>query len=280
MTGRCYSIGLFCLTLLCFTPTVLAGESLAGCRKQVEVLLAGKRFDDAYAVVTKSLKLYPRAPWLLAQAAQICIYLERDEEALRFAERAMQEKPWDADTAFWLANVYRQLDVYEKSIQVLELAIHRFPNNRDLRFALGENYLKKGDSAKSELIFQSLCRQYPGGFMNWLYLMDAQEKQGKWQALIESGQCMEKAAAKIVVPPGQTAVRDSVIFARCLSHQARGYMKLARWPEAKSCLDRVLRIMPLDRPTLVDHMMVCAKLKDKLGESIDRKKLSEFDKGL
>ncbi len=280
MTGKRYSIGLFCLTLLCISTAALAAESLAGCRKQVEESLRQKKFDDAYAAVTKSLKLYPREPWLLAQAAQICIYLEKDEEASLYASKAFKAKPWDAETTYWLANVFRQLDAYDKSIQVLETGLKDFPANRGLRFLLGENYLRRGEPAKSEAIFQALCRESPGSFMNWLNLMDAQEKQEKWQSLVESGKLMEKAASAVPVTAGKPAVKDSVIFARCLSHQAKGYMKLGRWPEAKTCLERVLRIMPLDRPTLVDHMMVCAKLNDKLGESVDRKKLSEFDKGL
>ncbi len=277
------ALSLFCLYFLSSSSVVLAGDSLAACRKQVADLLAAKRFDEAHGAVVKALKLYPREPWLLAQAAQICVYLERDEEANLFAEsaeRAMQAKPWDAETSYWLANVFRQLDAYDKSIQVLETGLMDFPGNRSLRFLLGENYLRRGEPAKSEAIFQPLCRESPSSFMNWLNLMDAQEKQGKWQSLVESGKLMEKAAAAVPVTAGKPAVRDSVIFARCLSHQAKGYMKLGRWQEAKTCLERVLRIMPLDRPTLVDHMMVCAKLNDKVGESVDRKKLSEFDKGL
>lgn len=277
------ALSIFCLYVLCSSAVALAGDSLSVCRKQVSDLLAAKHFDEAHGAVIKALKLYPREPWLLARAAQICVYLERDEEANLFAERAersMQEKPWDAETAFWLANVFRQLDAYDKSMQVLKLALSRFPTDRALRRIQGENYLKMGAPARSEELFQGLCREYPDNFMNWLNLLDAQEKQRKWQSLVESGKLMEKAAAALPVTPGKPAVKDSVIFARCLSRQAKGYMKLGRWQEAKTCLERVLRIIPLDRPTLVDHMMVCAKLNDKVGESVDRKKLSEFDKGL
>lgn len=112
-----------------------------------------QRAADQYTVL---LAMDPQHPAALYGLAQILVETNQPDKALPYAMRAVQAAPNNVWAVKLLASAHERNRNVGKSIQVLEAAVKKFPQELDLLFRLSDNYLSVGSEDKALAIYDTL----------------------------------------------------------------------------------------------------------------------------
>lgn len=251
-----------------------ADSTLDSIHKRTNSAMQKSDYSEAIAVAKLGLKKFPHDADLLCKASLVAVYLDNEEEAISYRERALKEPVLTVENYIQLNRVCRELEDFQRALDVTRTATSLFPDNEKMLLCLAENLRSLGKLKESRSLFQRFLRNNPENLGVRLDDMDCSRDLADWTAVVESGEQMEKAIAL-----NKTALQ-SVIYARCCAAKGNAHMHLKEFQQARHCYERALRNMPMDRPTLNAHMKACKQLQDTNAVKRDEAKLAEFDKGL
>ena len=125
-----------------------------------ELLLDRRDWKEAAAVLNEVLKLNPKSPAALNNAA-IAVHQLKDPRAVQLAARAYELEPGNhavQDTYGWLLTEQGRVD---DGLKLLLSAASQAPRDPGIRLHLAQAYKEKGDSAKARSEAQEALRLNP-----------------------------------------------------------------------------------------------------------------------
>lgn len=258
----------------CFSSHAQADSSLDSINRKTDSALQKNDYNEAIAVAKLGLKKFPHDADLLCKASLVAASLDNETEAISYRERALKEPLLTVENYIRLNSVCRELEDFQRAVDITRVASSRFPDNEKMLVCLAENLRSVGKLKESRSLFQRFLRNNRENLGARLNDMDCSRDLADWTAVVESGEQMEKAIAL-----NKTALQ-SIIYARCSAAKGNAHMHLKEFQQARNCYEKAMRIMPMDRPTLNAHMKACKQLEDIKTVKRDEAKLAEFDKGL
>ena len=103
-----------------------------------EVYAVKGDYQKARATFQKVIDLEPKNPEGYYQQARLSLTAKRQEEAVKFAQAALQQKPDYLPALKLLVAVYQEQKQPDKSLEVVRQSLKRSPDNPQLQQALGE----------------------------------------------------------------------------------------------------------------------------------------------
>lgn len=268
---------LFCTCIVLsnfFDKHALADSSLASFQRETNMAMQQKDYDKAFAAAKQGLNRFPHDTWLLCHASLLAMYLDRENEAISYRERALKEPNIKLENYFHIIRVSRELEDFQRALDITQIAMLKFPESQALWACHAENLRSVGKLRESRSLFERYLTKQPRNLGVWLDVMDNSRDLGEWQAIVKAGDKMETAVAF-----NKTA-RQSIIYARCIAAKGNAHMHLKEFKQARSCFEKALLNMPMDRPILNSHMNACRELHDLQAVQKDQAKLADFDKGI
>lgn len=268
---------LFCTFIVLtsfFDKHALADSSLASFQKDTNWAMQQKDYDKAFAAAKQGLNRFPHDTWLLCHASVLAMYLDKEGEAISYRERALKEPNIKMENYFHLVKVSRELEDFQRALDITQIAMKKFPESEALWVCHAENLRSVGKLRESRSLFERYLTKQPQNLGVWLDVMDNSRDLSEWQAIVKAGDKMESAVAL-----NKTA-RQSIIYARCIAAKGNAHMHLKEFKQARSCFEKALLNMPLDRPILNSHLNACRELHDLPAVKRDQEKLADFDRGI
>jgi tetratricopeptide (TPR) repeat protein len=110
------------------------------------------RYDEAEEQLAEETKITPGSPLPYLRRSTIALQLRHPENAVQFAQRALQLAPESAEGHYLLGRSWLDLGKIADSVKELETARGLAPNSPGVRFALARSYTKAGrpDAAAQE----------------------------------------------------------------------------------------------------------------------------------
>jgi tetratricopeptide (TPR) repeat protein/HEAT repeat protein len=126
------------------------------------VLVQENKIQDAIAVLEKLVTADPKsARQLYQRMAQYALSVYRDEDAIRYAARAVELNPDDAEGHHRLGEMYRQKQDTEHAITEFRAAIAKNDRLFIVYLALADLLLTKGQSDEADRLFRRVIRGAP-----------------------------------------------------------------------------------------------------------------------
>ncbi len=126
------------------------------------VLVQENRLADAIAVLEHLAQLEPkRARELYERMAQYALQIYRDDDAIRYAARAVELNPDDAEGHRRLGEMYRSRQDTEHAIAEFRAAIAKNDRLFVVYFELADLLLSKGNSEEADRLFRGVVRGAP-----------------------------------------------------------------------------------------------------------------------
>jgi tetratricopeptide (TPR) repeat protein len=257
-----------------FGKQALADYPLASFQKDTNWAMQQKDYDKAFAAAKQGLNRFPHDTWLLCHASLLAMYLDKEGEAISYRERALKEPNMKLENYFHIIRVSRDLEDFQRALDITQIAMIKFPESEALWACHAENLRSVGKLRESRNLFERYLTKKPQNLGVWLDVMDNSRDLSDWQAIVRAGDKMETAVAF-----NKTA-RQSIIYARCIAAKGNAHMHLKEFKQARSCFEKALQNMPMDRPILNSHMNACRELHDLQAVRRDQVKLADFDRGI
>lgn len=126
----------------------------------VKVYRAERDYDQAIALLEKLAELSPgRERDYFNQIAEIKTLLHQDDEAIRYAQKALEKSPDDPLAHQRLAERYQAMQEYEQAIAAYEKTIELSPRNFQSYFELARLYLNRDELPKAAALYRELLRR-------------------------------------------------------------------------------------------------------------------------
>lgn len=126
------------------------------------VLVQQTKIAEAIEVLTRLAKLDPnRARELYERMAQYALQIYRDDDAIKFAARAVELNPDDAEGHRRLAEMYRSKQDTERAIVEFRSAIAKNDRLFVVYFELADLLLSKGRTDEADRLFRGVVRGAP-----------------------------------------------------------------------------------------------------------------------
>ncbi len=126
------------------------------------VLVQQNKIQDAIAVLEKLVAVDPKsARQLYQRMAQYALQLYRDDEAIKYAARAVELNPDDAEGHRRLGEMYRQKQDVEHAIVEFRAAIAKNDRLFIVYLELADLLLTKGQSEEADRLFRRVVRGAP-----------------------------------------------------------------------------------------------------------------------
>lgn len=126
------------------------------------VLVQENKLDGAIAVLEKLVVVEPkRARELYQRMAQYAVQLYRDDDAIKYAARAVELNPDDAEGHRRLGEMYRQKQDTERAIVEFRAAIAKNDRLYVVYLALADLLLAKGQAEEADRLFRRVIRGAP-----------------------------------------------------------------------------------------------------------------------
>ncbi len=126
------------------------------------VLVQEVKLLDAIAVLEKLVVVEPkRARELYQRMAQYALQLYRDDDAIRYAARAVELNPDDAEGHRRLGEMYRSRQDNEHAISEFRAALAKNDRNYMVYFELADLLLSKGETDEADRLFRRVIRGAP-----------------------------------------------------------------------------------------------------------------------
>jgi cellulose synthase operon protein C len=126
------------------------------------VLVQENKIADAIAVLEKLAEVEPkRARELYQRMAQYALQIYRDDDAIKYAARAVELNPDDAEGHRRLGEMYRSKQDGEHAIAEFRAAITKNDRLFVVYFELADLLLSKGDADEADRLFRRVIRGAP-----------------------------------------------------------------------------------------------------------------------
>lgn len=126
------------------------------------VLVQQNKLPAAIAVLEKLVQVEPkRARELYQRMAQYALQTYKDEDAIRYAARAVELNPEDAEGHRRLAEMYRSRQDVERAIFEYRQAIARNERLYVVYFELADLLLSRGETDEADRLFRRVVRSAP-----------------------------------------------------------------------------------------------------------------------
>lgn len=126
------------------------------------VLVQQNKLQDAIQVLEKLVAVEPkRARELYQRMAQYALALYKDDDAIKYAARAVELNPDDAEGHRRLGEMYRSRQDSEKAILEFRAAISKNDRLYIVYFELADLLLSKGQSDEADRLFRRVIRGAP-----------------------------------------------------------------------------------------------------------------------
>jgi cellulose synthase operon protein C len=126
------------------------------------VLVQENKLQDAIAILEKLVAVDPKsARQLYQRMAQYALQLYRDDDAIKYAARAVELNPDDAEGHRRLGEMYRQKQDVEHAIVEFRAAIAKNDRLFIVYLELAELLLTKGQSEEADRLFRRVVRGAP-----------------------------------------------------------------------------------------------------------------------
>jgi tetratricopeptide (TPR) repeat protein/HEAT repeat protein len=126
------------------------------------VLVQESKIADAIAVLEKLAQLEPtRARELYQRMAQYALQIYKDDDAIRFAARAVELNPDDAEGHRRLGEMYRSRQDVDHAIAEFRAAITKNDRLFVVYFELADLLLSKGQAEEADRLFRRVLRGAP-----------------------------------------------------------------------------------------------------------------------
>ncbi len=126
------------------------------------VLVQQNKLQDAIAVLEKLVAVDPKsARQLYQRMAQYAFQLHRDEDAIKYAARAVELNPDDAEGHRRLGDMYRQKQDFDRAIVEYRAAIAKNDRLFIVYLDLADLLLTKGQSDEADRLFRRVVRGAP-----------------------------------------------------------------------------------------------------------------------
>jgi len=126
------------------------------------VLVQQNKIADAIAVLEKLLAVEPkRARELYQRMAQYALQIYRDDDAVKYAARAVELNPDDAEGHRRLGEMYRSRQDSDRAILEFRAAIQKNDRLFVVYFELADLLLSKGQSDEADRLFRRVIRGAP-----------------------------------------------------------------------------------------------------------------------
>lgn len=126
------------------------------------VLVQAGKVDAAIALLEKLVQVEPkRARELYQRMAQYALQTYRDEDAIKYAARAVELNPDDAEGHRRLGEMYRSRQDTERAIHEYRQAIAKNERLYVVYFELADLLLSKGDTDEADRLFRRVVRGAP-----------------------------------------------------------------------------------------------------------------------
>jgi tetratricopeptide (TPR) repeat protein len=126
------------------------------------VLVQENKISDAIAILEKLAQLEPaRARELYQRMAQYALQIYRDEDAIRYAARAVELNPDDAEGHRRLGEMYRSKQDTDRAIAEFRAAITKNDRLFVVYFELADLLLSKGQVDDADRLFRRVVRGAP-----------------------------------------------------------------------------------------------------------------------
>jgi tetratricopeptide (TPR) repeat protein len=126
------------------------------------VLVFEKKLDQAIGVLKKLVQVEPkRAREYYQRMAQYAAELYRDEDAIKYAARAVELSPDDADGHRKLGDMYRRHQDFQRAIQEYRQAIAKNDRLFPVYFQLAELLLSQGKVNEADKLLRRVVRASP-----------------------------------------------------------------------------------------------------------------------
>lgn len=126
------------------------------------VLVQENKLQDAIAILEKLVAVDPKsARQLYQRMAQYALQLYRDDEAIKYAARAVELNPDDAEGHRRLGEMYRQKQDVEHAIVEFRAAISKNDRLFIVYLELADLLLTKGQSDEADRLFRRVVRGAP-----------------------------------------------------------------------------------------------------------------------
>jgi tetratricopeptide (TPR) repeat protein len=126
------------------------------------VLVQQSKLQDAIAVLEKLVVVEPkRARELYQRMAQYALQLYKDDDAIKYAARAVELNPDDAEGHRRLGEMYRSRQDAEHAIVEFRAALAKNDRLYIVYFELADLLLSKGDTEEADRLFRRVIRGAP-----------------------------------------------------------------------------------------------------------------------
>ncbi|CAN5361970.1 hypothetical protein BH09MYX1_BH09MYX1_22400 [soil metagenome] len=126
------------------------------------VLVQENKIQDAIVILEKLLGVDPkRARELYQRMAQYALQLYKDDDAIRYAAKAVELNPDDAEGHRRLGEMYRQRQDIDHAIQEFRAAIAKKERLSIVSFALADLLLSKSQSDEADRLYRRVIRGAP-----------------------------------------------------------------------------------------------------------------------
>lgn len=149
--------------LACFEKAASLDPRNVGVRSMLGYLYgAENRFPEAKKHLEQALALNPNDAGILNNLANVLAESDADrDEALKYAQRALERSPKDPQVRDTLGWVYARAGNLDASRQILENLTREHPQNPTYRYHFGYVLLKKGDRAAARQQFDIALANQP-----------------------------------------------------------------------------------------------------------------------
>ncbi len=174
----------------------------------VQANVAARRFDRASELAREALGRHPGDGRLVRLQAAALAGAGRAGEGLKVLESAVAKEPESRELVIALADLYSDEKQFESAVRVLEAASSRLGEDEALTLQLGAVFEEAGRVAEAERQFRRLLERDPlnATALNYLgyMLADRGQRLGEAQELIERA---------LKIDPGNPAFLDSLGWA-------------------------------------------------------------------
>jgi tetratricopeptide (TPR) repeat protein len=186
-------------------------------------------YEKGESHLKEALKSDEHSSYLLKKVSHVLLEQGKGEEALRFAQKAVEDHPVDREAKMILAGMYSRLEMFEMAVSQYRQILKGDPENKEARLQLStvSVRLKDFDSALQHLSI--LIEDDPGLLIAHYYV-------GRINLERDDYRSAEKAFLRVleINPEFLPALFDSAVL----------YGKMDELDRAIECYERILAISP------------------------------------
>ena len=152
-----------------------------------DAYLSDKDYTRALDVYRAALHRFPAEPGALHGIAKVYLARRDFAQASRWAQKAMEVEPLNADIKITLAAIESSQEKWAVAANILQGAIKENPNRPGLYELLGRAYRKSGRFQDAIDVFASAIQLFPDSAGQFLWLRGRVEyRQGQYEAAVWS----------------------------------------------------------------------------------------------